>query len=100
MLIGGPGLLIRTVDATLSAIIDLFYLILRILYLLRVLGSLLPYLINFGLNGGGGVANVLFGGAPTCEQSTRQDARCRKESFHSFKNLVCHLSNPRASVRS
>ena len=67
--------------------INLLDLLLGTLYLLPVLGSLLAYLIYFRLNRSGGVANILLSSAATGEQSARHDARGRKESFHSSKNL-------------
>jgi hypothetical protein len=89
MLVGRGGLLLCRANTGLSPFINLFDLILRLANLGRVLVGLISHLIYFCLYRSRGVADVLFGSAAASQQGAGQDARGRKESFHSFKNLGC-----------
>ena len=91
MLIGGGGALLSCADAALRPFINLFHLVAGVLNLTGVLGRLLAYLIYFRLNRSGGVADVFFRSAATGEQGARNDARGRKESFHSVSKTSASI---------
>jgi hypothetical protein len=87
VLIGRAGLFIRSANSVGRAVIDIGHLFIGVLNLLAVLGGLVAYLINFGLNGSRSVVHVFFRGASGGEQNTRYDACCGKKNSHGQKNL-------------
>jgi hypothetical protein len=89
MLIGGGRLLLCRADAALCPLVYLLHLVARVGNLSRIRIGLFAYLVYLCLDRSRGIANVLFGSAAASQQGAGQDARGRKESFHSFKNLGC-----------
>ena len=62
------GALLGGADAVLRPLVNLFHLVVCIFDLLGILRGLLANLVRLGLNGGGGVANILLGRASSAEQ--------------------------------
>ena len=67
MLVGGGRTFLRRTDAGLGLFVNLFELVASVFDLLTVLGALLAYLVQLGLDGSRGIADVFFRRAAASE---------------------------------